>query len=82
MTEYREPLLTGFRNAGGKQMKRAISAGIVMLMVALVAVAQTTPTTAKDAAELTKLLNEFLAGASRNDPAVHDRFWEIGRAHV
>jgi hypothetical protein len=31
--------------------------------------------TAPDAAELTKLLNEFLAGASRNDAAVHDRFW-------
>jgi hypothetical protein len=31
--------------------------------------------TASDAAELTKLLNDFLAGASRNDPAVHDRFW-------
>jgi ketosteroid isomerase-like protein len=28
-----------------------------------------------DAEELTKLLNEFLAGASRNDPAIHDRFW-------
>ncbi|HEV3410444.1 MAG TPA: nuclear transport factor 2 family protein [Chthoniobacterales bacterium] len=32
-------------------------------------------TAAPDAAELTKLLNEFLAGASRNDPAVHERFW-------
>jgi len=30
---------------------------------------------ATDAAELTRLLNEFLAGASRNDAAVHDRFW-------
>src|SRR5438874_100143 len=30
---------------------------------------------APDAAELTKLLNEFLAGASRNDPAMHERFW-------
>lgn len=30
---------------------------------------------AKDAAELTALLNTFLAGASRNDAAVHDRFW-------
>jgi ketosteroid isomerase-like protein len=28
-----------------------------------------------DSAELTRLLREFLAGASRNDPAVHDRFW-------
>src|SRR4030095_7868585 len=31
--------------------------------------------TAPDAAELTKLLNEFLAGAGRNDAAAHDRFW-------
>ncbi len=30
---------------------------------------------APDAAELTRLLNEFLAGAGGNDPAVHDRFW-------
>src|SRR5690349_24342189 len=32
-------------------------------------------TTAPDAAELTKLLNDFLAGASRNDAAIHERFW-------
>jgi ketosteroid isomerase-like protein len=44
---------------------------IVVLMFALGANAQTAP----DANELTRLLNEFLAGASRNDPAVHDRFW-------
>lgn len=31
--------------------------------------------TAPNAAELTKLLNDFLAGASRNDVAMHDRFW-------
>ncbi len=30
---------------------------------------------APDTAELTRLLNEFLAGAGRNDAAVHDRFW-------
>ena len=30
---------------------------------------------APDAPALTKLLNEFLAGASRNDPTVHERFW-------
>lgn len=28
-----------------------------------------------DTAEMTRLLNEFLAGAGRNDAAVHDRFW-------
>jgi ketosteroid isomerase-like protein len=32
-------------------------------------------TTAPDAAELTKLLNDFLAGASRNDAQIHDAFW-------
>lgn len=41
------------------------------LLMAATAMAQTAP----DAAELTKLLNDFLAGASRNDPAVHERFW-------
>lgn len=30
---------------------------------------------ADDAADLKKLLNDFLAGASRNDAAMHDRFW-------
>jgi len=31
--------------------------------------------TAPDAPALTKLLNDFLAGASRNDIAMHTRFW-------
>lgn len=52
-------------------MKRLFSAMVVMLFVVLRLQAQTAP----DAAELTKLLNEFLAGASRNDAAMHDRFW-------
>lgn len=30
---------------------------------------------ADDAAQLTDMLNEFLAGASINDPAAHERFW-------
>jgi len=30
---------------------------------------------ADDAADLKKLLNDFLVGASRNDAAMHDRFW-------
>src|SRR5450432_395751 len=34
-----------------------------------------TPSPAADAAELTKLLKDFLAGASRNDVAMHERFW-------
>jgi hypothetical protein len=31
--------------------------------------------TAPDAAELTRLLNQFLDGAGRNDVAIHERFW-------
>ncbi len=34
-----------------------------------------TPPPAPDAAELTKLLKDFMEGASRNDSAMHDRFW-------
>jgi ketosteroid isomerase-like protein len=44
---------------------------IVALMLAPGPPAQAAPATA----ELTKLLAEFLAGASRNDAAIHDRFW-------
>ena len=44
---------------------------LALLLMAAPVMAQTAP----DAAELTKLLNDFLAGASRNDPAVHERFW-------
>lgn len=50
---------------------RKVGPLLIFFLVASAAMAQTAP----DAAELTKLLNEFLAGASRNDPAVHDRFW-------
>ncbi|HEX6731171.1 MAG TPA: nuclear transport factor 2 family protein [Pyrinomonadaceae bacterium] len=46
---------------------------IVLLLVS--AVFTTAQTSTPDAAELTKLLNDFLAGASRSDPAMHDRFW-------
>jgi hypothetical protein len=42
-----------------------------LLLLATTVSAQTAP----DAAELTKLLNDFLAGASRSDVAVHERFW-------
>src|SRR5512145_1162512 len=52
-------------------MKRVASSVILVLMLAGATFAQTAP----DAAELTKLLNDFLAGASRNDAAVHERFW-------
>ena len=52
-------------------MKRVFSFVILTLAAALTVHAQTAP----DAAGLTKLLNDFLAGASRNDVAMHDRFW-------
>ena len=52
-------------------MKRLVSASLLLLFVAGAVCAQTAP----DAAELTKLLNDFLAGASRNDAAIHERFW-------
>jgi len=55
-------------------MKRIISVVALTMVLALSANAQTN-TAAPDAGELTKLLNEFLAGASRNDAGVHDRFW-------
>lgn len=52
-------------------MKRALLAVLVVLTVAAGVQAQTSP----DAPELTRLLKDFLDGASRNDPATHDRFW-------
>lgn len=51
-------------------MKRIVSATLLLFLVTSVS-AQTAP----DAAELTKLLNDFLAGASRSDTAIHERFW-------
>ena len=51
-------------------MKKLASVSLLLLLATTVS-AQTAP----DAAELTKLLNDFLAGASRNDVAVHERFW-------
>lgn len=52
-------------------MKRYISLLILLLSASVSMYAQTAP----DAADLTRLLNEFLAGAGRGDAAVHDRFW-------
>jgi hypothetical protein len=46
---------------------------LLAAILPLSAFAQTSP--APDAAELTKLLKDFLAGASTNDIAMHDRFW-------
>ena len=52
-------------------MKRVLCSVILAVGFGLTVHAQTAP----DAADLTKLLNDFLAGASRNDAAMHDRFW-------
>jgi ketosteroid isomerase-like protein len=52
-------------------MRQLLLSAIVALMLPLGSHAQTAP----DAAELTSLLKEFLAGASRNDASVHNRFW-------
>src|SRR5262247_2180858 len=52
-------------------MNRILPLLIVALTLALNLQAQNAP----DADELTKLLKEFLAGASRNDATTHDRFW-------
>src|SRR5918997_227125 len=52
-------------------MLRVLSSALVVLLSAAGAWAQGAP----DADALKGLLNEFLAGASRNDAAVHERFW-------
>ena len=52
-------------------MTRILSSAIVMMTLSIGLCAQTSP----DAAELTKLVKDFLDGASRNDAGMHDRFW-------
>jgi ketosteroid isomerase-like protein len=52
-------------------MKRLLISCLLLLLIACNVRAQTAP----NAAELTKLLQDFLAGASKNDIAMHDRFW-------
>ena len=52
-------------------MTRILASAAALIILTIVANAQTAP----DAAELTKLLKSFLDGASRNDSAMHDRFW-------
>jgi Domain of unknown function (DUF4440) len=50
----------------------------ILLITALSLVSFVAPLPAEsapDAAELTKLLQDFLAGASHNDVAMHERFW-------
>src|SRR5215813_7857879 len=52
-------------------MKKIVLVILLMVSLAPSLCAQSAP----DAAELTRLVKEFLDGASRNDAAVHDRFW-------
>lgn len=52
-------------------MKPILLLTFLLLTMAIGMQAQTAPA----ANELTMLLKEFLAGASRNDAAIHDRFW-------
>jgi ketosteroid isomerase-like protein len=51
-------------------MGRILSSVLLLLICSAFVNAQ-----APDAAALTGLLNEFLAGAGRNDAAMHERFW-------
>lgn len=50
---------------------KAMIAAVLLLAVSGFLQAET----AAEAAELTRLLQDFLAGAGRNDVAMHDRFW-------
>lgn len=52
-------------------MKRFLFSIIIPLAFVTVLNAQKSA----DSDELTRLLNEFLAGAGRNDTAIHERFW-------
>jgi len=52
-------------------MKRILLSTTLLLSIVCGLRAQTAP----DAGELTKLLQDFLAGAGRNDAAMHERFW-------
>lgn len=52
-------------------MLRLLLVLVIAPLCALNSFAQTAP----DASDLTRMLNDFLAGAGRNDVAMHDRFW-------
>lgn len=52
-------------------MKRILFSGLACVLMFGSLSAEPAP----DAAELTKLLKEFLDGAGRNDVSMHERFW-------
>lgn len=53
-------------------MKHLLFLILIVLALPSLAIAQSN---APDGPELTRLLNDFLAAASRNDAAAHERFW-------
>lgn len=55
-------------------MKLAVKL-IVLILLSAAGDLSRAAESAPDAAELTRLLNEFLAGASRDDIKAHERFW-------
>jgi len=48
---------------------------IITLLVFLSVALTATPSVGSEEEALTRILNEFLAGASVNDASAHDRFW-------
>ena len=54
-------------------MKRILLSFLSLLLIAPPLPVHAAPV--PDARELTKLLDDFLAGAGKNDIAMHDRFW-------
>ena len=48
---------------------------VCSVIAAVILAAGVSAQTAPDSAELTRLVKDFLDGASRNDAAMHDRFW-------
>lgn len=70
-------ILLAFTAAGTLEVLRrawprsAAAAALLALLVAAPAAAAEAP----DAAKLTAMLGEFLAGAGVNDPAAHEKFW-------
>jgi len=56
-------------------MRRLALPGLLLLLWLLVPPEPRVLASSGDEETLRRLLDEFLAGASRNDPAVHERFW-------
>ena len=54
---------------------KSVSAFAVCSLFSVSAFVSLAQSSAPDATELTQLLKDFLAGASRNDIAAHERFW-------